>query len=594
MFAMIRRRTLQLRRSAAVATALLLALTTSLIVGCSQPGAMTPIAYDASPDGGTEADPYASELGGDVDPKAMLTSVVQLLRTAATNPGGDNFNIARDYLNQYFSGVRKGDFALSPAAREYLSTRLGPNSAQAIQDLEDTTFTFRDSRHIEDCLLLSVIARRVAGDGDDLTCARRLFDWTVEQVQLIPPGALGLPNLPQAAARPYDVLLRAMATEENTWVERSWVFLALCRQIGLDAALLPFEKPPTAEAVAAAAAATPPAPAPRGDTIIWAVAVLVEGTPYLFDARVGLPIPGPGGEGVATFEQALTDPSILARMDLPGEPYPVHQADLAARGKQAVLLDSTVGLLTPRMRQLQKDLAGRDRMVLHRDVAEIDAAFARALGDRFGGTELWPLPIEVETRLFTDPNFVEASKYALQFFDPSLPLLPARMGQLRGDIAQAVQSYAGFRYAERPVMNDGRTPIPPVVQQFLDFYATYYLGLAKLDQDEPDRAADFFLQTLAQLDEIEATIAELAAAGTPQGTPYFSQYRYGAYANLGRIYDRMGDRDRALRYYAMPQPTGQGHGNGLRIQALLWSTPPFATEPPSTEAAAPAPAVAPG
>jgi hypothetical protein len=582
--------------SPAVLTLVLAFLAVAVVgPGCSQPGANTPIAYDAAPESGI--DPSTEQgLNAEVDPKAMLTSVVQLLRTAATNPGGDNFNIARDYLNQYFSGVRKDDFALSPGSRDYLAGRFGPNSAKAIQDLQDTTFTFRDSRHIEDCLLLSTIARRVAGDGDDLTRARRLFDWTVEQIQLIPPGALGLPNLPQAAARPYDVLLRALATEDRTWVERSWVFLALCRQIGLGAALLPFEKAPTPEAIAAAAVAAPapidpnaaaptPAPAappapPRGDTMIWAVAVLIDGKPYLFDARIGLPVPGPGGQGVATYEQAATDPSVLAQLDLPGEPYPIHQADLAAKGKQVLLLDSSIGLLTPRMRQLQKDLAGRDRMVLHQDIAELDAELARAFGDRFGGTELWPLPIEVETRLFTDPNFVEASKFALQFFDPSLPLLPARMGQLRGDISGAIQSYAAFRYAERPIMNDGRTPIPPPVQQVLDFYATYYLGLAKIDQGEPDRAIDFFKQTLDQLDQIEREMAAYAAqnAGQAQPTPYFSQYRYGAYTNLGRIYEEKGDIKSAMFYYSMPQLTGQGHGNSLKVQGHLWSVPPFAAE----------------
>ncbi len=172
------------------------------------------------------------------------------------------------------------------------------------------------------------------------------------------------------------------------------------------------------------------------------------------------------------------------------------------------------------MRQLQRDLAGHDRMVLFRDAAEQDAAFAHAFGDRFGGTEPWPLPIEVETRLFTDPAFNESAKFSLQFFDPRCPLLFARMGQLRGDLMAAVQSYAAFRFAENPLESNGKTPIPPQVQQVLDFYATYYLGLAKLDQKEPDRRRRFLPLDAPANRRVEASPA--AAARGPAGRPYFS------------------------------------------------------------------------
>ncbi len=523
-----------------------------------------------------------------VSPQAMLRSVVQLLRSAAVNPGGDHFNIAKDYLNQYFVGVKPAEFALSEPMRAYLSRtlpialdavltklnvpeatrtalsqRVDYNAGRIIPALEAPTFSFRDSRHIEDCLLLSTVARRVAGDGEDLARVQRVFDWLVRQVQLVPPGGLAVPgtNLPQAPARPYDVLLRAMATEQDDWAERSWVFLSFCRQLGFDAGLVRLTPPGKADSQ------------PR----VWAVAVLIDGVPYLFDCRIGQPIPGPDGQGVATLEQAATLPNLLAQLDLPGQPYPVHQADLAAAGKLTIWIDSTLGLLTPRMRQLQRDLAGHDRMVLFRDAAEQDAAFARAFGDRFGGTELWPLPIEVETRLFTDPAFNESAKFSLQFFDPRYPLLFARMGQLRGDLMAAVQSYAAFRFAENPLESNGKTPIPPQVQQILDFYATYYLGLAKLDQKEPDRAADFFRQTLQQLDEWEQAMRQQPDG--QQVKPYFSQYRWGAQTNLARIKEALGDRAGAIHDYAAPQPTGQAHGNLLRARALIWSNP-FATSLP--------------
>jgi hypothetical protein len=316
---------------------------------------------------------------------------------------------------------------------------------------------------------------------------------------------------------------------------------------------------------------------------VWAVVVLIDGKPYLFDCRLGMPVPGPDGRGVATLEQAATDPRVLAQLDLPERPYLVHQADLAGAGKLTVWLDSTLELLSPRMRQLQRDLSGRDRMVLFQDVAEQDAAFARAMGSRFADTELWPLPIEVETRLFIDPSFVQATQYSLQFFDPKLPLLPARMGQLRGDLAAAVQSYAAFRYAEHPVMNDGKAPIPVPIQQVLDFYATYYLGLAKLDQGEPDRAAGFFRQTLTQVEGFNEALKD--APKDKQKVPFFGLYRWGALTNLGLIEEATGDPAAAIRDYSVPQPTDQGHGNLLRAQALLWKSPFASTTAPESGAA---------
>ena len=47
----------------------------------------------------------------------------------------------------------------------------------------------------------------------------------------------------QVFARPYDVLLRGMATEaDGIWAERAWLFMVLCRQIGIDTGLITYSK----------------------------------------------------------------------------------------------------------------------------------------------------------------------------------------------------------------------------------------------------------------------------------------------------------------------------------------------------------------
>ncbi|MBX6313484.1 MAG: hypothetical protein IRY99_11295 [Isosphaeraceae bacterium] len=479
--------------------------------------------------------------------KAIIESVVQLIQSAPLNPGGSNFDIATDRLNHLFAGTSAAEFTLSREDREFLQTKLPP---EILQSLETREFTRRDARHIEDCMLYHAVATRGAGDGDDLTRARRLFDWIVRQIQLVPAGSLAPPvppgqaPKPQAEARPYDVLLRGMATEQGGyWAERGWLFMALCRQIGIDTGLISYT------------------PVGRQEPVVWITAALIDGKPYLFDARIGLPVPGPDGQGVATLEQAATDPQVLAQLDLPGGPYQTTAADLN-NGRIEVLIDSTLGYLSPRMRAVQKELeavSAQNRVTLFRDPAEQRAAFAKALGPRFGDVGLWRLPVEIELRLFTDPQFVDATLYPIRIFDARWPLLSARLMQLRGDLTSAIQSYVSFRFAEKALEADGKTPIPPHIQRDLDAYATYFLALAKLDQDD---SSDPFL--------FKKTL-ELPEPGP--GQPLYSMFRWGAQTNLALIHEARGDHTQAIRYFVRDDPTPQNHGNLLRACRLIWRDP---------------------
>ena len=174
----------------------------------------------------------------------------------------------------------------------------------------------------------------------------------------------------------------------------------------------------------------------------------------------------------------------------------------------------------------------------------------------------------VETLLFTDARFVQASLQALVLFDPKLPLLQARMKQLRGEIGEAIPELVSMRKAEKATLADKKTPIPKEVQQALDIYATYYLGLANLDRNNLENAEDFFLATLAMLPE------------PGPGLPYYHMYRWGAQANLARLYEARGDVARAADYYSQPDPTSQHHGNLLRARDLIWREPTAPLPPP--------------
>lgn len=556
-------------RPAPSALALVVLLILVAVSGCGD-SATAPPAVDPSAASTDPADAQVASgagragfggSGSDVGEGSLIDAIMHLTRTAATNPGGDNFNIVKDHLNEIFAEARPGQFAMSDQARDYLLTRFGDGAERALSDLENPSFTFRDSRHIEDCLLLSTIANRVAGNGEDLDRVRRVFDWLVRQVQLVPPGSLAPQGLPQAEARPYDVLLRGMATEQGSWAERSWAFIALCRQIGIDAGMVLYTPKESPTEVEEGESAEP-------TLAIWICAVLIDGTAYLFDCSLGMPLPGPGGVGIATLAEAMSDPSVLEQLDLPSRPYIVKADDLAGNDLR-IWIDSTLGSLSTRMRELQKKLVGRNRMVLYRDPSEVHEAFARALGDQFADTGLWPMPMEVEYKLFNNPNFVTSTQYALAMFDASLPLLPTRMAQLTGDLGRAIESYANFRFAQRPVQNDGETPIPPPIQEVLDLYATYYLALGKIDQGEPGQAELFFRQTLRMSPQ----------PGTSQ--MYASMFQWGAHTNLGLLSEARGDQIEAIRHYAAGQPTFQDFGNRLRARALIWNAPFDPDTPPN-------------
>ncbi len=401
--------------------------------------------------------------------EAILKNVIQLIQSAAITPGKQHFGIAVKNLNEYFEqGTRPTDYYLSVDARKFLQSQQIIGTAEAVRALESPTFGNMDARHIEDCMLYNEIAHRVAGErlpGEtaDLPRVRRLFDWMVRQVQLVPDGSLAPPGGQQAYARPYDVLLRGMATEAGGgWSERGWLFMSLCRQLNIDVALLSF----TPKRAPAALALAPVSEETAQQPVVWVCVALVDGKAYLFDQRIGMAIPDARGDGVATLQEALADPQILDRLDLPGQiPYRTNRATLLASGKLTILLDSSRGYFSPKMRLLQSRLTGKNRAVLFRDPIEQGRHFYEILGTRMGDLQIWPLPYATEALLTTQPEFTQATLYTLRPFDGDLPLLYARIAQLKGNFSEAVPQFVAMRFTSGALKRDKKTTISATEQR---------------------------------------------------------------------------------------------------------------------------------
>src|SRR5262249_49637780 len=90
--------------------------------------------------------------------KAILESSITLIQRAALQPGGDNFRLAVQKLNQYFEGTDANKYLLKSAGRDYLKTQLPEG---LLRELENQEWSLRDARHLEDCMMYYGIATRV-------------------------------------------------------------------------------------------------------------------------------------------------------------------------------------------------------------------------------------------------------------------------------------------------------------------------------------------------------------------------------------------------------------------------------------------------
>jgi hypothetical protein len=220
-----------------------------------------------------------------------------------------------------------------------------------VQEMTATSFTPLDVYHLETCFLLRDAARSLELNPvenndkkfrqEPIDRARAGFAWVCRQVRLFEPGQSSVSDEP---APPVAVLRRG----QGSALERGLVFLALLEQFGLEddsASLqggLVFVRDD------------------KGQERFWACAVVVGNeleAIYLFDPRMGLPVPGPQGKGIATLAQVRSDPSILKILKIDNIAYDItpEQAKTAS-----VALVCPVSAVAPRMLLLQDKLL-RDR-----------------------------------------------------------------------------------------------------------------------------------------------------------------------------------------------------------------------------------------
>ncbi|MFO0880633.1 MAG: hypothetical protein U0840_25075 [Gemmataceae bacterium] len=241
--------------------------------------------------------------------------------------------------------------APSASEAEKLSSSLGLQPDD-LAEIASTVYTPLDAYYLDACFLLRDAMRaRETGAIESasgkiapslLDRATRAFEWTVRMVRLTEPERVTLLPVP---APPAFCLRRG----EGTPLERALVFLALLEQIGFD------EDEPVAIQGSLVFV-----PDERGQQQLWCCGVATGKKPdalYLFDPALGLPLPGPGGKGIATLAQVRKDPTLLTQLKSGMLTYGIS----ADQVKQAsVGLVVPLSAVAPRMRVLQDRLL-RDR-----------------------------------------------------------------------------------------------------------------------------------------------------------------------------------------------------------------------------------------
>jgi hypothetical protein len=243
-------------------------------------------------------------------------------------------------LNNYLASHADEIRALSAADKDALQRQFQLDQAE-LSEVENSFFTPLDAHHLEFCFIVHEALGKLRLDAlRPVERATRGFAWAMRQVRLRHEGG---PTLP-----PNFVLRRGWGSE----VERALVVLAVFEQLGIEGSYV---------AVAGNSNA-------KGFPPFW-VGGLIDKDIYLFDTRLGLPVPGAKSGAVATLAQVQEKPDLLRALVV-DEKFP-YDVDGAKLGEAKIYAAPSLSSLAPRMAYLQEVLSSTDKMHLAVKPAEL-------------------------------------------------------------------------------------------------------------------------------------------------------------------------------------------------------------------------------
>ncbi|MFO0913538.1 MAG: hypothetical protein U0795_11320 [Pirellulales bacterium] len=264
----------------------------------------------------------------------------------------------------------------------------------------------------------------------------RLFDWTIRNIQLdpttsenpgepLPAGTLTESQMRQADGTffPWETLLLG----HGDFIERARVFIHLARQRGVPAVMLGVSSP-------------------AGDyERPWAVATLVDDELYLFEPRLGIPIPDvlpAAGESSDTGGRRAGIMRLSELVQAPERVTELYADDTTGLGLRAsdakqliALIDATPTYLSQRMRLLESQLSGDRKVVLSFAATPLRRRLETLKG--IAQVRMWIQPYEVlrfQSELPNFPNYLTELLVERIPFDSRTPLSQGRILHFRGQL----------------------------------------------------------------------------------------------------------------------------------------------------------------
>ncbi len=424
---------------------------------------------------------------------------------------------------------------------------------------------------------------------ENLATAERLFDWTVRNIQLeatppypeesVAPSAGGDQSREKKIPAP-QLAIPGPGYRFPTWdilqfgfgdaLQRSRIFIELARQQGIDVVYL-----------ALPGNTVPPRPRP------WLTGALIGSELYLFDCELGLPIPGPKGEGIATLSQVLDSPELIAALAVDGQQYRFAHDQL----KEIVaLLDVTPANLSQRMQRVQANLAGEQRTILTASPSQLAERVEAVRG--ISNAVLWSVPFEsiwfqtaMKKLLETNRDVAAGYYQAVGIFLTRGPLTRGRQLHLQGKFERQEEGQDGakglYMQARVPTAAIDQIGTSEEVQKALglvrganegDFvwqnrlasshmlalqakqHSTYWLALSHYEMGSHEAAVTW--------------LQERTIDAFPDG-----RWKEGARYNLARAYEVLGKYQEAREIYSADD-SPQAYGNHLRAKLLQqWTKP---------------------
>ncbi len=411
--------------------------------------------------------------------------------------------------------------------------------------------------------------------------AMRLFDWTIQNIQLNPlldfPQSEGAPPgidpvyWPLYQARPgpgyrtwpWQTLLFGRG---DAW-QRARVFAGLARQQQIDVVVL---------AVQPSDSSDRPRP--------WLTAALIDDQLYLFDTQLGLPIPGPEPGSIATLEQVRQTPKLLRNLDVRAPHkvlvYPMQADEL---DRLVVLLDAGPEAFSYRMHRIESHPTSSPPLVLG---VQPERLISRLAACGLQRVQLWHTPLEtwiyrntLNRRAEEDPELMMDLMLEEWIFEGDMPLARGRELHLRGRFDQengrdgAKAQYLRARVPDAKIAQIGKSP---KIRQELGIVrgrqndlqwevylqsteqvlirakqnASLWLGLIHFATGRLDDARDWF---------------QIRCLDAHEDGPWTPLARY----NLARLYERNNDLAAARDLYLLTaRDSPQEHGNLLRARLL--------------------------